>query len=744
MSNLDSNDNFDSIVKLLESCPPREISRSLEQRLSDLAKKHDPTPAKKVSRRRLGLVALVSAASVLVVTALYFLLPSPRKSDKSLLSNRDTTHQIENENQKHKSHYSDVKSRIASKNKSRRKNPMRLGRWKIEPSGPATIEVVSESHIRLKSGEIYCYLLDENSGNFSNRDDSKPLVDDSKPLVIDTPQGEMQAQPGACFYIGAHFLKQEEKMSSSMTRIFVLSGMITLSTAFGNVEGMQGDMITANQDQPPSKLAVKSNSDFAFQLYQQLAKENKNKNLFFSPYSISNALAMTAEGARQETAMEMGKVLCFPKSMMRKGNDAQQIPWRTSLIHTGLASLNQKLSDGDKKKVAEIRKQIVTIRTRYKNAKRITKKLKAEADASGSYVEYLAAKKKEDELALKLSKLSSQVDQYVIKIANALWVEKTYELLPEYIDTISRHYKVGGAFTVDFRSDAEATRKKINQWVDQQTNKRIKELIPKGATDATTRLVLTNAIYFKGEWSVPFKESNTKNRNFTLADGKEIQVPTMYAANMKEVRYGAFNADGSFFSTPKETYGQGDKLYPGKNGFSMIELPYKGNDLSMIVLVPNEADRLSDLEKNLNPKKLAKWVSQLKLRPTSVYLPKFKLETEYKLGDSDSPATLQKMGMVRAFQRPGGESDGAQFSGLSASDDLYIKYVFHKAFVEVNEKGTEAAGATAVVIATLSSAVPFNPEFKADRPFIFLIREKSTGLILFIGRMMEPKSKSTP
>ena len=336
-----------------------------------------------------------------------------------------------------------------------------------------------------------------------------------------------------------------------------------------------------------------------------------------------------------------------------------------------------------------------------------------------------------------------------MKVANALWGEKTYPFRQEFIDTVNKHYETGGVFPVDFRVNPEPARLQINGWVEGQTNNRIKDLIPAGALDKYTRLVLTNAIYFKGEWSVTFKEENTKDRDFTLSGGDKQQTAIMHAPKLDVGWYGAFNADGSHFKTPMRIRrGQERKgFYPTADGFAMVELPYRGEDLSMVVIAPNDPAGLSTIEEQLTPAHLNQWIGQLKKRETHVYLPKFKMETKYTLGDAVDPRTLQKMGMVRAFKDPRDPKTGAQFQGMTTSTNpkewLYISKVFHKAFVEVNEKGTEAAAATAVAMHGAGVGpveIPFVPEFKADRPFVFVIREKSTGSVLFLGRMMQPTS----
>jgi len=533
-------------------------------------------------------------------------------------------------------------------------------------------------------------------------------------------------------------------MFKPLTRVLVLTGVVTLANAMGSVQGTGGDLLAAEDGMAPTKQVVQANSTFAFDLYRQLAKENQGKNLFFSPYSVSGALAMTAEGARGETAAEMGKVLCFPEAARRVGDDAQLIPWETSLMHTGMSSINQRLMGGRdpaedmavRARIAELRKELEAVKANMAQLRKDQK-----------WQEFSAARNKEREIAAKLNAASSQVDQYEIRVANALWGEKTYPFRKEFIETVHEHYDTGGVFPVDFRKASEAARLEINGWVEEQTNERIKDIIPPGALDETTRLVLTNAIYFKGEWTVPFKVEQTADRDFTLAAGEKVKTAIMHARDLEVARYAAFNADGTPFNTPKMIgRGQNTELYPGKDGFAAVELPYKGDDLSMVVIAPNDPAGLAALEADLTSEKVNAWVGQLAKRKVHVFLPKFKMETDYTLGDSSQPAALQAMGMVRAFKDPRNPATGADFSGMTTStnpmDQLYISQVLHKAFVEVNEKGTEAAAATAVIMMAARMAPisrPFTPTFNADRPFLFLIRDKSTGSLLFLGRMTQPE-----
>ena len=611
--------------------------------------------------------------------------------------------------------------------------PVTVGdRWTITPTGEATFKVVSTKRVLLERGEVFV----QSASGDSN-------------ITIETPAGEAFAS-GTEFYVGYHETSSEEPNTKgtpmkplTLTRVLVLAGAVTLTNTHGTVEGKANELLAAKPDSAPTKLVVRANSDFAVDLYHQLAKENNGENLFFSPYSISSALAMTAEGARGETAEQMGRVLRYPKEIKRIGKDAQLIPWRTSMIHTGMAQLNKRFnSDKDPALVKAVNAKADALRKQIDDNTARQKKLMD----SRKWKEWQAARADEKKLVDQLNDELSKINQYEIRVANALWGEQSYPFKKEYFNTISRHYKTGGVFPVDFRNNYNQVRTRINGWVEDQTNNRIKDLIPDGALDRLTRLVLVNAIYFKGDWSVPFKEKNTKDLDFVLSSGSKVKKPIMIAHGMKGASYADFNADGSFFNTPAMVdLRKKAKTKPGKGGFALLELPYKGEELSMVLIAPNEPTKLAVIEEKMTQEKLSAWIGSLKDRKVHVYMPKFKSETNYTLGDSNEPATLQKMGMVRAFVDPR-KPDGAVFDGMSHATDpqnkLYITNVLHKAFVEVNEKGTEAAAATAVIMGAAASApikVPFTPTFKADRPFIYLIRDRATGSILFMGRMMEPK-----
>ena len=372
---------------------------------------------------------------------------------------------------------------------------------------------------------------------------------------------------------------------------------------------------------------------------------------------------MTMEGARGQAAREMGDVLRFPDAVRRIGIDDQRIPWETAKIHTGMGAINNRLNRDQK--------------------------------------------------------------PYALKAANALWGEQSYRWRPEFLKALDEPY---GAVLreADFIHNPERERQRINQWVEDQTEQKIKELLPESPPVITgnTRLVLTNAIYFKGNWSQRFDAKQTNDMQFTTASGENVTVPTMWfdpgnADNKRNTLngyfpfgYAAFDAQG------KRTRNR------GRTHFEILEMPYAGNELSMFVLLPTKHDGLPSLEQQLNRRNLEQWLSTVEKREVEVYLPKFKMETEF-----DLVPTLKALGMRTAF-------DGADFTGLCESGGLSISAVRHKAFVEVNEAGTEAAAATAVV--ATESAPPPARTFKALRPFIFLIRDNKTGSILFAGRMMNP------
>ncbi len=388
------------------------------------------------------------------------------------------------------------------------------------------------------------------------------------------------------------------------------------------------------------QFVVWGNNEFAFDLYAKL--RSKEGNLFFSPYSISTALAMTFCGARGQTETQMRVVLHFPFFTQQDKE----------------LSISSKLIP-DRKQFASAFAEII-------------KDLNSRGEKGG----------------------------YELRVANALWGQKGYEFLEEYLELIESNYD-GKLNEVDFVRATEAARRTINKWVEKKTNNKIKNLIQKGVLDPMTRLVLANAIYFKGNWARQFKEDNTKEAPFTLDDGKKVNTAMM-------------NQTAEFG-------------YMETESFQGLELPYVDDELSMIILLPKETDGLDEFEKTLTAENTSKWLSRLYKREVVVSVPKFKMTSQFSLA-----SVLKSMGMTDAF------SSNANFSGINGKRDLFISAVIHKAYVDVNEEGTEAAAATAVTIKLTSIGPSRTPVFRADHPFLFLIRDNHTNSILFIGRVMNP------
>jgi serpin B len=287
-----------------------------------------------------------------------------------------------------------------------------------------------------------------------------------------------------------------------------------------------------------------------------------------------------------------------------------------------------------------------------------------------------------------------------LNIVNAIWGQKGYQFLANYLDLLAENYGAGLRL-MDFQNAPEPSRQTINKWVADQTEQLIKDLIPAGAIDSLTRLVLTNAIYFNAAWANPFEKSLTQPDTFHLTDGHDVKVPMM-----------------------RQTEGVS---YLGGDGFKAVDLPYDGRQLSMLVIVP-DAGKFADVEKNLSAAQMNSIIKSLSPKQVALTMPSFKFESEFGLSN-----TLAAMGMPVAF------TDKADFSGMTGKRDLYISDVIHKAFIATDESGTEAAAATAVIMR--ATAMPVSPiEVKIDRPFIFLIRDIKTGTVLFIGRVMNPAS----
>lgn len=330
------------------------------------------------------------------------------------------------------------------------------------------------------------------------------------------------------------------------------------------------------------------------------------------------------------------------------------------------------------------------------------------AGARGRTAEQMAAvlgfSLPKDRLYPALSELQTRFNAkgkpYQLHVANALWAQAGYPFAPDYLRIVKTYFEAG-LQEVDYVNDAnrEKARRTINAWIEERTADKIKELIKTGILNDLTRLVLTNAIYFKGDWELQFDKADTRKMPFAVSKTEKTDVPMMRRS-----------AEFGYAETAR---------------VQVLEMRYAGGDLSMVVLLPTEASGVGELLEVL-PRKLDGWLAALSEEKINVYLPRFKLEQEFVLNNA-----LIALGMVDAFS----END-ADFSGMSTRGGLYFSKVIHKAFVDVNEEGTEAAAATGATLSLTAFAPP--RVFKADHPFLFLIRDLRTGTILFMGRMARP------
>ncbi|MDD4300483.1 MAG: serpin family protein [Methanomicrobium sp.] len=296
--------------------------------------------------------------------------------------------------------------------------------------------------------------------------------------------------------------------------------------------------------------------------------------------------------------------------------------------------------------------------------------------------------------------------EYNLSVANALWAEKTYPFLDSYINAANDYYSAK-TVNLDFINSPEKSRFIINEWAEEKTGEKIANLIPEGMINPLTRLVITNAVYFKGEWVKQFDINETKEALFTTASGKSVKTELMQRTDKNAV------------------FG-----YAETDSIQVLKMNYDsegGKKLSMVVLLPKE-NSLSKADEYLTAEKFSSLVNSLESEQVEVFIPKFKLETEYLLSE-----ILYKMGMPLAF------SDNADLSGMDGTQNLFISDVVHKAYVDVNEQGTEAAAATAVLVQLKSMTKEPVAVFYADHPFIFVILDDETGNIIFMGRICNPE-----
>ncbi len=422
----------------------------------------------------------------------------------------------------------------------------------------------------------------------------------------------------------------------------VLIAVIGLAVLFSGCTGKQGVMptptpnvtatpavtetpiVTAIVPQPNVSVTIANSiNNFTFKTYSVLKDEPGN--LFFSPFSISTALSMTAEGAEGKTMEEMRNTLDLSNN--------------SSANRQGFESLVDSLN--------------------AKNA------------------------------------------SYNLSVADAIWIEKTFSVKQEFSSALSTYYNAL-AQQADFVNNAEGERKNINNWVAGKTNNKILDLIPQDGVNSLTRLVIANAIYFKGNWAQQFDKNDTQNATFFTPQSGNMSVPMMHLSKSE---------NASYYSD---------------NELKALEMDYQGDNLSMLILLPNVNHNLSEVEAGLSSARISDIRAQLIRQPVQVWLPRFSMTKSEEMSD-----VLKELGMKSAF-----DPNAADFSRISSTEELYISDVFHKAFINVDETGTEAAAATAVVIGV--TAIAPLPEFRADHPFLFFIMDKRTGAILFMGRVVDP------
>ncbi|KAK9961519.1 hypothetical protein ABG768_009303 [Culter alburnus] len=383
-----------------------------------------------------------------------------------------------------------------------------------------------------------------------------------------------------------------------------------------------------------------ANTQFSLNLFKKISKENASGNVFYSPVSISSALAMVSLGARGNTAAQMFQVLGF-NNPPKPDAATPGPPHSVDQIHS---SFNKFMSELNKPGVP-----------------------------------------------------------YVLSVANRLYGEQSYQFVEKFLNDAKRYYEAG-LEKMDFINKSEAARVTINKWVEKKTQEKIKDLVPQGILNEMTRLVLVNAIYFKGNWEMKFPKRLTRDGQFKLNKNQTKPVKMMHQEEYFPLAF-----------------------IPEMNS-QVLELPYVGKNLSMLIILPDEMEDdttgLQKLEKALTYEKLMEWTKPevMYQQEVEVFLPKFKMEEKI-----DMKSLLISMGMEDVF-------GNADLSGMSSNNDLVLSKMIHKAFVEVNEEGTEAAAATGDIIFT-DSACQF---FIADHPFLFFIRHNPTKSILFYGRFCSP------
>lgn len=430
--------------------------------------------------------------------------------------------------------------------------------------------------------------------------------------------------------------------SSSYNRfitILAISSLLALSSCSSINSGKSAQIISYKADRDNNLFTdensvatrkgvtqvVDANNQFAISMYQQLNKDSAqtNENIFFSPYSLSSAMAMLYAAAEGETKAQIQETFSYPSSDILNPNNA-----------------------------------------------------------------------------VLYEEFNTPYTDYKLAVVNNIWVQKGLTPNQTYTDTI-QHYYDGQMTALDFETNPNGSRQTINTKVAQQTEQMILELLPASSIQSATAMVLTNAVYFKGDWKTPFTAQSTSLQPFYNNIGKFSEVKMMHQK--------------SYFE------------YIEDKQVQVVQLPYKGNDLSMLVVLPKSRDKaaIQQLVKNLSTAQVSEWTAKLEKKELSLYLPKFKLKERYQM-----KTLLANMGMPRAFE------NRAEFNLFEEPLPIKIDEIYHQAVVAVDEKGTEAAAATAIV--GMYAGMSYPMEFKADHPFMFIIKHNQTDAILFLGQVNKP------
>lgn len=436
---------------------------------------------------------------------------------------------------------------------------------------------------------------------------------------------------GACTILGSFdLMKAKSNCAFARHRIGVLMiAMVTLMPSHSWACSIQQLKPQARTSEDALKAVTESANEFGLKVYKGIAKENKGRGQFFSPFSIFAALGMVIEGASGQTQVMARNALRLPEE---------------ETIHVGMLALNKALSESN--------------------------------------------------------------SECTLAVANAVWPQNSMTIKPLFLETIRSIY-LGQSTPLDLRGDPEGSRRTINEWVEEQTRGRIVDLLPSGSINSLSSMILTNAIYFKGDWEMEFEKKNTKVEPFFTDEGPNPESPLMHRPNA-----------GSYLK------------YTEFEGVQVVELPYEGNELSMVVMLPARRE-IGRLESKMNAKNWETIRGGLYHQLVNVWLPSFKMNRDVQVQQQ-----LIELGLGGLF------SPGDYSNMFESPSEFAVNGVFHKAFVEVNEEGTEAAAATAFGMVEITSVHKSPPpiiyNFRADHPFLFFIQHRKTGAILFMGKVMNP------